>query len=141
MIRRQRGVTLLELMIVVVIIGVLASIAYPSYRQQILRSNRTEARVALEQVAGTLEKCYTRYMRYNDVANCPAANQFNAGAGFNSPRGYYRVTAVVNATQFTVTATPLERQLSDTECMNFTVNETGARGVSGTLSATPQRCW
>ena len=142
MIRRQRGVTLLELMIVVVIIGVLASIAYPSYRQHIMRSNRTEARVALEQVAGTLEKCYTRYMRYDDVANCPAANQFNAGAGFNTAQGHYRITATFPlATQFRLTATPQNRQVSDTECMNFTLNETGARGVSGTAAATPQRCW
>ena len=72
MIRKQRGVTLMELMTVVAIIGILTSIAYPSYRAQVRRSNRTEARVALEQTAGALEKCYTRYMAYNDTANCPA---------------------------------------------------------------------
>ena len=69
MIRGQRGVTLMELMVVMVIIGILAAIAYPSYRAQVRRSNRTEARVALEQTAGALEKCYTRYMAYNDIAN------------------------------------------------------------------------
>ena len=47
--RRQRGVTLMELLTVVVIIGILTAIAYPSYREQVRRSNRTEARVALEQ--------------------------------------------------------------------------------------------
>ena len=77
MIGRQRGVTLMELMVVVVIVGILAAIAYPSYRAQVRRSNRTEARVALEQTAGALEKCYTRYMVYNDNTNCPASNQFD----------------------------------------------------------------
>src|SRR6185369_10407130 len=93
MIRRQRGVTLMELMVVMVIIGILAAIAYPSYRAQVRRSNRTEARVALEQTAGALEKCYTRYMAYNDIANCPAANQFNGAWPIRPPRGSYPVWA------------------------------------------------
>lgn len=48
---RQRGMTLMELLVVITIIGLLAAIAYPSYRAQVRRSNRTEARVALEQTA------------------------------------------------------------------------------------------
>ena len=93
MIRKQRGVTLMELMTVVAIISILASIAYPSYRAQVRRSNRTEARVALEQTAGALEKCYTRYMAYDDAANCPAANQFDWGAASTHPRASYRISA------------------------------------------------
>ena len=85
---RQRGMTLMELLVVITIIGLLAAIAYPSYRAQVRRSNRTEARVALEQTAGALEKCYTRYMVYNDLTNCPTANQFDAGGGSNTPRGF-----------------------------------------------------
>jgi type IV pilus assembly protein PilE len=131
---KQRGVTLMELMVVVVIVSILAAIAYPSYRAQVRRSNRTEARVALEQTAGALEKCYTRYMAYNDNANCPAANQFNAGAGYNTQRGLYRVTAnIPTATQFTVTATALGGQLSDTGCTAMSINETGTRLPAG--------CW
>ena len=87
MIRKQRGVTLMELMAVVAIIGILTAIAYPSYRAQVRRSNRTEARVALEQTAGALEKCYTRYMAYDDLANCPTANQFDGGAAVQHAQG------------------------------------------------------
>jgi type IV pilus assembly protein PilE len=142
MTRSQRGVTLIELMVVMMIIGVLAAIAYPSYRQQIRRSNRTEARVALEQTASALEKCYTRYMAYNDIANCPAADQFDGGGAFLTPRGFYQVTAAIpNATQYTLTATPQGQQAQDAECMNFTLNQTGTRGVSGTASTQPARCW
>jgi type IV pilus assembly protein PilE len=134
MIGRQRGVTLMELMAVVVIVAILAAIAYPSYRAQVRRSNRTEARVALEQTAGALEKCYTRYMAYNDNANCPAANQFNAGAGYNTQRGLYRVTGnIPDATQFTVTATALGGQLTDTGCTALSIDQTGNR--------TPAACW
>jgi type IV pilus assembly protein PilE len=44
----QQGVTLIELMAVMLIIGLLAAIAYPSYRQQVIRSNRTEAKASGE---------------------------------------------------------------------------------------------
>lgn len=141
MIGRQHGVSLMELMVVIVIVGILAAIAYPSYRAQVRRSNRTEARVALEQTAGALEKCYTRYMMYNDTTNCPAANQFTAGGGFNTQQGFYRITGAVTLATFALTATPQGGQATDSQCMNFTLNETGVRGVSGSEIANPARCW
>ena len=49
--RRQQGVTLLELMAVVMVIGVLGAIAIPSYRQYTMRAQRTEAKTALLQLA------------------------------------------------------------------------------------------
>ncbi len=134
MIRKQRGVTLMELMAVVAILGILTAIAYPSYRAQVRRSNRTEARVALEQTASAFEKCYTRYMRYDDTANCPAANQFTAGAGFNTPKGLFRVTGdIPDSTRYTLTATALGGQLSDTGCTALSIDQTGNR--------LPATCW
>ena len=133
MIRKQRGVTLMELMTVVVIISVLASIAYPSYRAQVRRSNRTEARVALEQTAGALEKCYTRYMQYNDTANCPLADQLEGGS-FNTPKGLYQISAPdLEATAFTVRAEAQGGQTSDTGCTRLEMDQTGNR--------TPATCW
>jgi type IV pilus assembly protein PilE len=134
MIRKQRGVTLIELLTVMVIIGILAAIAYPTYRAQVRRSNRTEARVALEQTAGALEKCYTRYMAYDDTANCPAANQFSGGATITTQRGYYQVSApTLNGTQFTVRANALGPQATDTTCTQIEMDQTGRR--------TPAACW
>lgn len=131
---KQRGVTLMELMAVVAIVGVLTAIAYPSYRAQVRRSNRTEARVALEQTAGALEKCYTRYMAYDDIANCPAANQFDGGDSYDTPKGYYRITAAtLNATQFTLRADAQGGQASDTGCTRLELDQTGNR--------TPATCW
>jgi type IV pilus assembly protein PilE len=56
--RTMRGVTLMELMVVVVIIGILASIAYPNYREFVARAKRTEARAALLKIATNQEKHY-----------------------------------------------------------------------------------
>ena len=97
---RQAGITLLELMIVVTIVGILAAIAYPSYRQQVIRSTRTEAKVALQQSAQALEKCFTRYMAYNH-ASCPADGTFNR----TTPTGTTRI-AIDNrsATTFRLTS-------------------------------------
>jgi type IV pilus assembly protein PilE len=134
MIRKQRGVTLMELMVVVAIIGILTAIAYPSYRAQVRRSNRTEARVTLEQMAGALEKCYTRYMAYNDLANCPTANQFDGGATVSTPKGYYQISApTLDGTQFTVRADAQGGQASDTDCPRLELDQTGNR--------TPAACW
>lgn len=138
----NRGVTLIELMIVVAIIGILASVAYPSYRQYVVRSNRTEAKAALMQSAQELEKCFTRRMRYNSVANdCPAADR--AVAGYPTEDGNYQITAtiprVAGTPSYLLTATPQVGQANDAECGTFTLDEQGNRAVSG--SGTAARCW
>lgn len=58
-VKHYRGVTLIELMIVVVIIGVLASIAYPSYQKYSMQSRRSDAQIALMRVAAMQEKFYS----------------------------------------------------------------------------------
>lgn len=60
----SRGVTLIELMIVVVIIGILAAIAYPSYQRYVARTHRTAAAACLSQFAQGMERYYTTNLTY-----------------------------------------------------------------------------
>ncbi len=135
----HRGITLIELMIVVTIVGILASVAYPSYREYVVRSGRTEAKVALSQAASDLEKCFTRNMRFtSNAGNCPVADR--AAAGFVTEDGKYLIdAATLTDTTFVLRATPQGAQRDDGECGNFTLNERGVRGISG--SGTVARCW
>jgi len=125
----QRGMTLVELMIAVAIVGILAAIAYPSYRNQVMRTTRTEARVALEQRAQALEKCFTRFMAYN-AAGCVAGQPAADG---NTSDAHYRVTITPGNSTFTLSATAQGAQASDAACRVITLNDAGAR--------LPAACW
>ncbi len=141
--RHMAGVTLLELMAVVTIIGVLGMIAIPSYRQYTMRAQRTEAKTALLQLAANEERFYLQNRRYGTVAEMQAANYPVA-----SENGVYTIAiATTNglAVDYTATATPASGggtngvdMSADTECQSFSINSQGAK------TATPdtnQRCW
>ena len=65
----MHGVTLLELMIVVVIIGILTAIAYPNYQQFVARAKRTEARALLLEIAINQERFYLQNNTYGSMAD------------------------------------------------------------------------
>jgi type IV pilus assembly protein PilE len=139
----QSGITLIELMVVVAIVGILAAIAYPSYRKQVLRSARTDAKVSLQQITQNLENCFTRFHAYDD-SRCAVMTALT-GAGLRSNDLHYLITAEdENALEYTLVATPQGGQAADTECANFRLNQATARGVSGPKGDTPAgvvECW
>jgi type IV pilus assembly protein PilE len=128
----QYGVTLLELMTVMGVVAILAAVAIPSYRQYIIRTNRTSAKTALTQTAQMLERCFTRLNAY-DNGGCAVVMPFT------TPDGIYRITGAVTPTTYMLTATPLGRQTADTQCADLTLNQAGQQDTSGTLPAT--ECW
>lgn len=131
--RKHSGVTLVELLIVVVILGVLASIALPSYRNYVIRSNRTDGKVALMSVAGLLERCYTRFNAYDDVG-CTVT------LPVTSNEGHYRVESIsIVGNAFSLQAVPLGAQAADTGCGNLRLDSRGRKTVSGSKSE--GECW
>lgn len=125
----QRGMTLIELLVALVVAAIIAAIAIPTYRQQVMRSNRSNAKVVLVQTAQNLERCFTRTSTFVGCVALPVT----------TAEGLYQVTGVIAATTYTLTATPLAGQAADTVCGNFTLNQANVRGVSGTGDVND--CW
>lgn len=134
-----RGFTLIEVMIVVAIIAILAGIAYPSYMESVRKSNRSDAKVALNDTAQRLQRCFTTYNAYNN-ANCSIASNLDSGGTLSSPEGFYNISGTVTANDFSLTATPVVGgvQANDAKCETFTLNKQGARGATG---SDPSNCW
>jgi len=144
--RNQSGVTLLELLTVVVIIGVLTSVAIPSYRRYTMRAQRSDATAALLRIAAAQEKFY---LQNNTYTTTVGAGGLNLGGTTNSERGWYSWTIAAPAgltigTGYLATASAIagQAQATDTDCATFTVRETGERGAanSGGTSNTAA-CW
>lgn len=132
----RKGFTLIEVMIVVAIVAIIVAIALPSYTNQVVKTNRAEAKTVLMQTAQALERCFTRYSAY-DSAQC--------GVTFpiNSETDQYQLAEddqTIAAASFTLVAAPLGAQgTRDGECANFTLQHNGIRGVTG--SGTVEDCW
>ena len=144
--RVQHGVTLLELMIVVAIISIIATFAYPSYTQYIVNTKRTAATSTLLQIADRQQQFFMDNKRYaNDLTDLGfSANPlFVSGEGTPAAAGdtdtvYVFGLANVAATTYIAVAAPLAGQLKrDTDCGALTLNQAGARGAMGTADD----CW
>lgn len=143
---RQQGVTLIELVVVMVIVGILAAVAIPSYRSYVIRSQRSDAKDALLALATQQEKHYLQCNTYGTTiaaaTNC-AAGQVQGTAA--SKNGWYALTVVAgNATTFTVraTATAGGNQFQDTACRTFTVTQAGVRTAAESGGADNSvECW
>lgn len=137
---QQVGFTLIEIMITVAIVGILAAIAIPSYRDSVARSHRAEAKAALLDDAQFLERYFTENNRYQDAGgNSPTLPVIK------SPRegtASYNITVVTpTATTYTLTATPIVgAAMGGDGCGAFTLGNFGQKDVVG-ASLDKDRCW
>lgn len=148
---RAGGFTLIELMTVVVIIGILAAIAIPSYTQYIQRANRNEAKQQLLEAAALMQRFFTQ----NNVYPDNTWFQSNAGGLRQSPAsGAAKYTIAIVAgggagsTTYTLRATRAAGgSMASDECLNFQLTHNNIRTIvdnTGTASADAAltaRCW
>ena len=135
--RHARGMTLVELMVTVVIVGILVAIGYPSYQRQVEQSRRADGKTTLLTAAQQLERCFTRFHSYT-AGGCDVATDI-ADGGMPSLDGWYLITdGNPGAATYTLVATPQDGQALDTRCGALSLTHTGARAADGTV---PDRCW
>lgn len=125
--RGASGFSLIELMVVVAIIGIIASIALPSYNEHMRKTRRAAGGACVLAVAQQMERFYTANMTYTgavaDTAICR-----------DSALDHYDIAVVANGRNYTISATPKGAQASDS-CGTLGVSETGSKTGSGTS------CW
>lgn len=147
----RRGFTLLELMIVLVVVGILATIAYPSFIEQIRKSRRADAITELNQVVQAQERYRANNSNYGTrfivtggrFAGVGAAADTGAATTYTGTSGYYAMTLPASsATGYTVTATAAGSQAGDAKCTSLTVQLQGGNlSYTSTGSATANQCW
>ena len=124
-IRRVRGFSLIELMIVVAIVAILASVAYPSYRDSVLKGRRGEARAALAELMQQQERYMTQHNKYLTFSAGATGTPFKTTAGdSNSPS--YKLLAV-NCKDSAGT------EISDKVCIQIVAEPTGTDPKVGDL--------
>ena len=133
--RTMRGVTLMELMIVVTIIGILAAIAYPNYREFVARAKRTEARAALLKIATNQEKYYLQ----NNIFTTDLA-KLGLGAdpvSYTTDSGTYLVSITsADASNFTAEADYIPVDGEASKCNLFEIDARGQK-----TSDPDTNCW
>lgn len=129
--KKSAGFTLIELMITVAIVAILAVVAYPSYNDFVVRSNRAEAPRELVRLANLQEQLFVDSRAYT-------TNISDLGVGstatYETPSSNYKITSTVVGNTFTLTADAKGAQATnDPGCTAITITDTGQK--------TPINCW
>lgn len=152
---KSRGFTLIELMIVVAIMGVLASIALPSYTEYIARGRRADAKTQLLAAQQWMERLYSESYSYLQDSTGTALGTLWPNQPFRtSPRAgegaaHYNLTVNASTNAYTLTATRTGAASND-KCGDFTLSSTGQKSIAAgtyntskysTLALAVQDCW
>ena len=141
----QRGVTLMELLIVVAIISIIAAVAYPNYTQFVTRSKRSVGATAMLQVADRQQQFFMDNKRYAasltslgyDDDSIMIDDEGQVVTMASGDRIYNIRISASNIVSYELTATPQLNQAKKDSCGSLTITQTGAKGQSGT----GDNCW
>ncbi|BBW92157.1 type IV minor pilin protein PilE [Pseudoalteromonas sp. PS1M3] len=134
---KQRGFTLIELMIAVAIVGIIAAVAVPNYTEYVKRASRAEAASALLDAANKQEQYFVDNRAYSTSFS-------DLGIQSKTENGHFELTInVVNSNEFTITAKPIAGAVKgDADCTSLTINDVGLKGATGSKGDTDiNYCW
>ena len=143
---KVKGFTLIEIMVVVAILGILASIAISSYMTSVMKSNRTDAKTELADLAQRVQRCYTASGTYDTtVGVCTIIDSLKTTNGVKTRGNFYVVKATdVAASTYTLTATPVAGtvQAKDTGCASFVLDHKGNKSAKNSAATdATDKCW
>jgi type IV pilus assembly protein PilE len=118
-----KGFTLIEVMITVVIVAILAAIAYPSYRQYIIRSDRAAAQSVMMDIANREQQFLMANRAYADKATVTASG-FSLDSDLANKYDWDITVGTGTVPAFTITFTPKGSQASD---VTLTLNHQGVK--------------
>ncbi|MCK9529999.1 MAG: type IV pilin protein [Gammaproteobacteria bacterium] len=139
--RRAQGFTLIEFMIVVVVIGLLAAIAIPNYRESVAAARRVDAQAALMELAQFMERYYTAHGKYRDGSGNPPALPFT-----ESPKTglkVYNLRLAATDSAYTLSAEPKDIMKED-RCGTLQLTSAGVKGIvldPPNPDVTVEQCW
>jgi len=132
---QEAGVTLMELMVVMTIVGILAAIAFPTYQSHVAKTNRGAAKSCLSEYAQFMERYYTTKLTYVGASPSPSCQTES-----NLGQRYTFATSNLAQRTYTISATPIGVQATrDAKCGTLGLDQDGVRSASGTGGAT--YCW
>ena len=132
---------------VVSIVAILAMVAYPAYTDQVHKSRRSDAKQALMRASQGLERCYSRYRRF-DTTDCDLVGS-GPSVATTSQDGYYAIsslspagTETLAAETFSLFASPQGSQAGDTRCASLRMDRSGAYSATDAAgNDTTAFCW
>lgn len=137
--KQAGGFTVTELMIAVAIVGVLVTVALPSYQEHLRKAKRSDARITLESLAAAQELYYFRNQKYAEkFSDLTKAEE--SVLTLPSDHGHYAITLTADDFSWSLSATPVAQQANDQQCAVFSLSHLGEHSA---LDADGQRsaCW
>lgn len=134
--RKVQGITLIELMIVVVIISILAAVSYPGYQEFVARAKRNEARAALLQIATNQERFYLDNRTFTTDVSILGLTNVPGNCDISESGAYNICVNNADTANWDATATYLLGGGEAGRCLTFTLNGAGTRGSGPDLN-----CW
>ncbi|MQA57613.1 type IV pilin protein [Pseudomonas piscis] len=129
--RSNQGLTLIEIMIVIAIIGLVLTLSLPSITEYMRKPHRSEVTVLLTEQAQLLERHHA------------SAGVYSNAPGLSTGNDYYSLSATLTDSGFSLTAVPkADGLMAADKCGSFSLDQAGAIGLAGQADGvTTKDCW